>query len=257
VAAQAVLEPQTGALENLRVQVAPVVDDDEHRRAGSQLGTRVRKRADHAVDVGGWGGTTSPARRRAELELSHVVEAEQLVRVAVLLVVVDQARIRRRGEDAVEAAAEVELPSVAVEDGRLPATGARAGELADARDRVERVATEEVRGAVDRTALAPVLVAPVRLALRRPRGVEVEVGCQPGGAGRAGEDDREHVRVLVLARQLAEPEQLGDRPRRVPGADELGSIDGRLVAAGVEPRERVANLMFEREDVVAPMSSRA
>ena len=38
----------------------------------------------------------------AELELARVVEAEQLIRVAVLLVVVDQARIRRRRDDAVE-----------------------------------------------------------------------------------------------------------------------------------------------------------
>ena len=33
-----------------------------------------------------------PARGRAELDLATIVQAEQLVRVAVLLVVVDQAR---------------------------------------------------------------------------------------------------------------------------------------------------------------------
>ena len=55
----------------------------------------------------------------AQLQLAAVVEPEQLVRVAVLLVVVDEAWVRRRRDHAVERPGQVELPRVAVEHDRL------------------------------------------------------------------------------------------------------------------------------------------
>jgi hypothetical protein len=51
--------------------------------------------------------------------LAPVVEPEELVRVAMLLVVVDQPRVRGRGDDRVEAPVPVEFARVAVRDERL------------------------------------------------------------------------------------------------------------------------------------------
>ena len=99
VPAQPLVELEPGALEDLRVEVAAVVDDDEHaaRRARAR---RRRSRAPRAMPsrYASSAARDVPALGGAELELAPVVEAEQLVRVPVLLVVVDQARVRRRGE---------------------------------------------------------------------------------------------------------------------------------------------------------------
>ena len=91
-------------------------------------------------------------RRGAELELAAVVEPEQLVGVAVLLVVVDQARVRRRRDDPVEARAVVDLARVAVDDARLAPARAHARERLDPRERVERVAAQEAARRLDRAA---------------------------------------------------------------------------------------------------------
>ena len=61
---------------------------------------------EHGCDplgVGGKGGRASSAGRGAELDVPQVFEPEELIGVAVLLVVVDQARVWRRGDDPVEA----------------------------------------------------------------------------------------------------------------------------------------------------------
>ena len=71
------------------------------------------------VAVGLERGERRPRRGGADLPLAPVVELEQLVRVAVLLVVVDQPRIRRRGEDPVERPSELGLSRVAVQHRRL------------------------------------------------------------------------------------------------------------------------------------------
>ncbi len=105
--------------------------------------------------------------------------SQQLVGVAVLLVVVDQPRVRRRRDDGVEASAPLQLTGVAVQHGRLPPARADACKLLDPLQRVEGIPAQEVLGAVDRPALALVLVAPVRLVLRRAREVEIEVRRQP------------------------------------------------------------------------------
>src|SRR5438034_1473765 len=107
----------------------------------------------------------------------------------MLLVVVDQPGVRRRGDHAVEGAAELQLASVAVQDASYRSTRAHARELADPRERVERVAVQEVLGALDRSAGLAVLVAPVLPDLRLTREVEVEVRRPSRGAGSARQHD--------------------------------------------------------------------
>ena len=100
-------------------------------QTGAPAAATVRTRASTAaipVDVLLDRGLARPSRSRAELPLAPVVEPEQLVGVAVLLVVVDQARIRRRGDDAVVRPAQLELPRVPVEHERSPARIAHLGE---------------------------------------------------------------------------------------------------------------------------------
>src|SRR5439155_2365574 len=106
VAAQPLLEPQARTLEDLRVEVAPVVDDDDDRTSRRERGGGRAQRGDDAVCIRGDGGATGSTRGRTERELPPVVEPQQLVGVAVLLVVVDQAGVGRRRDHAVEAALE-------------------------------------------------------------------------------------------------------------------------------------------------------
>src|SRR5207302_11300895 len=95
--------------------------------------------------------------------------------VAGVYVVGDQPGIRRRGDDPVERPAPDELTRVAVADEGFATAGAGAGERLDPGERVEGVPAQEVLGPLDRSALAAMLVAPVRLELRRAREVEVEM----------------------------------------------------------------------------------
>ena len=108
-------------------------------------------------------------------------------------------------------------------------------------------------GAVDRPALALVLVAPVRLTLRNAREVEVEVRREPRRPRGAGEDDPQDVRVLVVADDRAPEEKLGRRPRREPiprvrrTVTETGSGTRTCL---LQPGAGVAELLLERELVV-------
>ncbi len=242
--AQPLLEPESCAVEDLGEEIAPVGDDHADGRAGAQVLARVGEHGRDPVHVR---RQRRLRRAAAELELAEVREPEQLVRVAVLLVVVDEPGVRRRGDDAVEAAAVVELASVPVEDGRGTAARAQTSERLDPRDRVEPVAREEVRRALHRPALPLVLVAPVRAVLRGAREVEVEVRRQPGRAGGPGEDHAQDVGVLGGVDEAAEGEQLARGPRRVPAADERRRRPGRRL--GQLP-ERVAHVALEREQVV-------
>ena len=117
-------------------------------------------------------------RAAAEFERAEVLEPEQLVRVPVLLVIVDQARVRRGRDHAVERAAEVEHPCVAVEHARGPPALAHTGERLHACHGVERIATQEVLGPLDGTTLPLVLVAPSMTAPGCPRKIEVEVSLR-------------------------------------------------------------------------------
>ena len=115
----------------------------------------------------------------------------------MLLVVVDQARIRRRGDDAVTAG-QLDVARVAMQ--HLSGTPARAEprELLDPRHGVQAVAAEELRRRLHRPARALVLVAPVFADLRLAREVEVEMRRAPGRTRRPRKHDPEHVRMLVV-----------------------------------------------------------
>src|SRR5439155_16326694 len=97
-----------------------------------------------------------------QFELAQIVEAEQLVGRPVLLVIVDQTGIGRRRDEAVEYGAVGELARIAMHDRRLAALRSPLCELLDSHQRVERVPAEERERGLDGTALALVLVAPVR-----------------------------------------------------------------------------------------------
>ena len=165
-----------------------------------------------------------------------LVEAQQLVRVAVLLVVVDQPRVGRRRDDAVERPAQVELARVAVEDLRDPVRRAYVRERRDPLERVERVAQQEAARGFHRPAGSAVLEAPVLVELRLAREVEVEVRRPPRRAGRAREHDPEHVRVSRPARRASgngaaprlrsERTSSGHRGSRPPGTRRPGFLTG-------------------------------
>ena len=87
-------EAKAASLQDLGIEVAPIVDDDEHGRA-------VREPFGAASEDGGDAGhialdraTTRPSGGSTELSLAAIVQFEDLVRVAMLLVVVDESRDR-------------------------------------------------------------------------------------------------------------------------------------------------------------------
>ena len=152
----------------------------------------------------------------------------------MLLVVVDEAGIRRGRDDAVEAGAEFELARVAVHHFGFSPPRPRARELMDSLQRVERVPAQEPPGLADRPARPLVLVTPVLGTLRGTREVEVEVGRPPRGARRAGKHHPQHIGVLVVVDEPAEEEQLGRGPRREPVANVLRHVAARPLA--LEPQ---------------------
>src|SRR4051794_12530039 len=80
----------------LRVQIPRVVDDDDDRCVLPKLTRCVGKRRSH---VGNVRVDRTPARataRCSDLILSPITQAEKLIRVTMLIVVVDEPRVRRR-----------------------------------------------------------------------------------------------------------------------------------------------------------------
>ena len=152
--------------------------------------------------------------RSPELPLAAVVEAEQLVGVAMLLVIVDETGIRRRGEDTRKAPLQPNVPRVAVQDLCVARTISHKLELSQAVESVEEIAGEELLGFLNRAACASMLVTPVGLSLRSLRELEVEVRGQPRRAGSSRQDDTKDVRVLVLLEEGPEVQQLGSGARR-------------------------------------------
>ena len=142
----------------------------------------------------------------------------------MLLVVVDQPRIRRRRDDSVEDAAEFDLARVTVDGMRVTMLCAHLRERLDPRQRVERVAPQEGLRLLDWTAFALVLVAPVRLDLRHARHIQIEVRRPSRRARGTSQDHVQHVAMLVLGGELAERQQLPRGPRREP----LAQVAGRL-----------------------------
>src|SRR5207253_9288549 len=155
-----------------------------------------------------------------------------------------------RGDDSVEATVEVELPRVAVQHLGVPPSRAHARELPHPRERVERIAPQEASRLLDRTALAPVLVTPVRRALRSPREVEVEVRRPARRTSRPRQHDAQDIRMLVVLYEAAEEEQLRRRPRRVPVPDKARDrrLRPRALETG-EPGQRIPQLRLEHERV--------
>ena len=56
---------------------------------------RVAENRDHVFDVGLNGLATLTANRRPDLFVAPIFQLEELIRIAVLFVIVDQARVRR------------------------------------------------------------------------------------------------------------------------------------------------------------------
>src|SRR5207237_490356 len=135
--------------------------DDHHRRAPPEAPPDASQHVDDPVAVAGDRGLRGAGGAGADFELAAVLEPEQLVRVAMLLAVVDQAGIRRRGDDAVEGAVEVELARVAMDHRGAASARTERGEGFDALQGVERVAAQERRCALRGPADTPMLVAPV------------------------------------------------------------------------------------------------
>src|SRR5437868_6929733 len=89
------IAPTAPALPAAQPWLKRVVDDDQDRRARTQ---RLACAGEHRRDSFAIRGDRKPARpagRRAELEATQVLELEQLVGGPVLLVIVDQPRVRR------------------------------------------------------------------------------------------------------------------------------------------------------------------
>ena len=94
VAGETLLELEAGSLDDRRVEIKRVVDDDHDRGSVCELASRVREHCDHRVAVARLRRARAAGFRGANLVDAAVREAEQLVGVAVLLVVVDQPRVR-------------------------------------------------------------------------------------------------------------------------------------------------------------------
>src|SRR5215207_7468186 len=101
VALEPLVEPKPRSRQDLRVEPPAVVDDDAQTCTGSERPLRAPEHRSDPGDVFLDRGLARPAGGGSELTLAAIVETEQLVRVPVLLVVVDQAGVRRRGDDAV------------------------------------------------------------------------------------------------------------------------------------------------------------
>ena len=178
-------------------------------------------------------------RRVADLLGDPVIQAEQLERVAVLAVVVDPARVRRRRDQPVERRAPGERARIRMVDGRID-VAAHLREGRDPSQRVEGVAAQELARVLRRAARAAVLVAPVRLRHRAARRVEVEVRRAPGGARGARRDHALDVGGWVVwidqgrvAAQVGERRARTTRPgtRRRPGR--VSASSSRASAIGI------------------------
>ena len=249
----AVDEPQPGALEDLRVEVATVVDDDAHRapRARSDA-PRVREHARDAVDILRDRRSARPARRPAELEVAALVEAEQLVGVAVLLVVVDQPRVRRRRDDAVVRPARSIVARVAVEhpgDSRL----GRARRRTPRSDRACRACSGAGTGEPTRPACIPaVLVAPVRARAAARAGSRGRNASSAAPTAQTARGRPAARRRADLLDERAEVEELLGRRRRVPGTDVARTppVDSGPAARTPRLRVRPEEVAAERVEVV-------
>ncbi len=201
------------------VEAARVVHDDHDAPRAAKRPPRPPKDGGDVLAV--------PRHAAPDLVVVSSRQAEQLERVGVLLVVVDEPRVRRRGEDEVDRPGWVDEPRIAVEDGH-GRVRAELVELANAAGGVANVAPEELVGLRDGAADAAVLVAEVLAADRLPREVEVVVAGKPGRAGRTREDEAPELGVGGAVDPAAEGEELGDGLRREPALEVRQAVRERL-----------------------------
>ena len=209
-------EPRSG--KDRRVQTPRVVHDDHDRRVPPKLTRRIREHRCHVGNVTGRRALARPGGSCSDLFVTTVAEAQKLIRVTVLLVVVDEARVRRRRDDSVGPPREPQRPGIVVKDfdGSI---GPKLGEGAHPPNRVRGVARQELSRALDGSAHPLVLVAEVRLRRRSAGEVEIEMGRQPCRSGGTGENDLGCVPgriVEPLGRDFVVAEQLTQRLWRVP-----------------------------------------
>src|SRR5688572_28831125 len=233
------IEAKPCTVQNFRIQPTPIVYNDADGGVWCKAPARVGENACDTVHVRADGLAADAVGRPAELVPSPLVHAEQLVRIAMLLVVVDQPRVRRRRDEGVERPAEVERARVSMQDRRARVGIANPREALDAVERVARVAEQKPSRLLDRPARPAVLVAPVRLHWRGPREIEIEMGRSAGGARSPRKDHAKDVDRCDALYELAEVQQLRRGVRRVPGTDE-GRRVRRITAAGLECGRLVA-----------------
>ena len=185
--------------------------------------TRPPGRSD-ALGAAQHGGDRVAVAGHAAPDLLRVaaVEAEQLERVRVLLVVVDEARIGRRREDEIDGPGRIDLARVALDD-RDRVVGAQVAELLHPLRRVAGVAAEELPRLADGTADAPVLVAEVLAPHWLAREVQVVMTRQSRRARGTREHDAPEIRIGGVLDLRAERRQLGERLRREPALQVAGA----------------------------------
>ena len=185
---------------------------------GASCARRVGEDLAHRLDVAPERATRSGPPRPRRSHRRAVGEPEQLVRVPVLLVVVDQARVGRRGDDAVGPRRQPHRPRVGVQDLDV-ARAAHRRELAQPPDRVGRVAGEELR-APPRPAGTRACACGSGTARSPASRGKSRSKCVVSRAERAARErmtratSRARLRQSSTARAVRE--QLGQRLRRVP-----------------------------------------
>ena len=174
------LENQVRVLENRGIEVVLIVlHHNQDESAALHLVACIAEDLAHRLDVAGNGGVPASSRSRTHLLDSAVVEPEQLVRIAVLLVVVDKTWVGRRRDDACR--------SLGEHDGFLKSwcmtrTRAFVRSGANARIRVTVSAVyraQEFPSRLDGTTRLLVLEAVVRFRRRLAREVKIEVRREP------------------------------------------------------------------------------
>src|SRR5687767_9765109 len=106
---------QPRAVEDFRVKDLRVIHDDDDRCAPRKLGAGVLEDADHCVDIAPDGDLRLSLGGRANLIHASILEPEELVRVSVLLVVVDETRVGRGGDDAGWLEGKLDEPRISME----------------------------------------------------------------------------------------------------------------------------------------------
>ena len=150
----------------------------------------------------------------------------------MLLVVVDQTRVRRRRDDAGWANLEIHFARIRVKH-RNPQFGLESGESSKPADRVERVTPQKLHRLIDRPTGSLVLVAVVLTASWQSRKVKIEVSRLSSRSSRPRQDDASNIphRVIETLNRRAIREQLAERLLAEPLPKPRGS-DPQVIRPG-------------------------